>query len=92
MAKIVFAPEADDDLEGIVDYIARDKPIAARNWLVQIKAACEILATQPVAGEDRKSFGVSGCRSFSVGQYVIYFRAIPGGTEVARVIHRSRDM
>ena len=33
MAHVIYAPEADDDIFGIVDYIARDKPEAARKWL-----------------------------------------------------------
>jgi len=92
MAEVVYAPEADDDLESIVDYIARDKPEAARNWLAQLRTICETLATQPGLGEERKGFGVPGCNSFSVGQYVVFFRPIEGGIEVARVIHGSRDM
>ncbi len=92
MAKVVYAPEADDDLESIVDYIARDKPQAAREWLAKLQATCKTIATQPGAGEDRKGFGVPGCRSLSVGQYVVFFRPIEGGIEVSRVIHRSRDM
>ena len=92
MAKVIYAPEADDDLEAIVDYIARDKPQAARNWLKQIRETCVSLATQPEAGEERKGFGVMGCRSFSVGQYVLFFRAINGGIEISRVIHGSRDI
>ena len=92
MAKVIYAPEADDDLEAIVDHIARDKPTAARDWLTQIRETCETLATQPGAGEERKGIGVTGCRSFSVGQYVVFFRAIEGGIEVSRVIHGSRDM
>ncbi|MDA1051255.1 MAG: type II toxin-antitoxin system RelE/ParE family toxin [Planctomycetota bacterium] len=43
----MYAPEADGDLEGIVDYIARDKPNAARDWLAKIRRTCETLATQP---------------------------------------------
>ena len=31
MPRVDFAPEADDDLIGIADFIARDKPEAARN-------------------------------------------------------------
>ena len=92
MPEVIYAPEADDDLEAIVDYITRDKPMAARNWLTQIRETCETLATQPGAGEERKGFGVAGCRSFSLGQYVVFFRAIEGGIEVSRVIHGSRDM
>ena len=91
MTQVIYAPEADDDLEAIVDYIARDKPMAARDWLLKIRETCETLATQPGAGEDRASFGVEGCRSFSVGKYVVFFRPIDGGIEVSRVIHGSRD-
>ncbi|MBI2478769.1 MAG: type II toxin-antitoxin system RelE/ParE family toxin [Planctomycetia bacterium] len=92
MATVVFAPEAEDDLIGIVDYIAHDKPRAARDWLAKIRQTCELWATQPEMGELREGFGVPGCRSFSVGYYVIFFRAAEGGIEVARVIHGSRDM
>jgi plasmid stabilization system protein ParE len=30
VATVIYAPEADDDLVGIVEYMARDKPRAAR--------------------------------------------------------------
>jgi len=30
MSRVVYAPEAEDDLIGIADYIAWDKPEAAR--------------------------------------------------------------
>jgi len=33
MPSVIYAPEADDDLEGIVEFIARDKPTAATDWL-----------------------------------------------------------
>lgn len=92
MANVIYAPKADDDLLGIVDYIARDKPRAARDWLAKIRQTCELLATQPEMGELREGFGVPGCRSFSIGNYVIFFRTAKGGIEVARVVHGSRDM
>ena len=92
MAKVIYAPEADDDIFGIVDFIARDKPEAARSWMLKIRETCDTIATQPDMGEERSGFGVPGCRSFSVGSYVIFFRAIEGGIEVSRVIHGSRDM
>ena len=91
MAKVVYAPEADDDLESIVDYIARDKPRAAREWLARLRETCGTIATQSGVGEERKGFGIPGCRSFSVGQYVVFFRPIEGGIEVSRIIHGSRD-
>jgi len=92
VSHVIYAPEADDDLEGIVDYIARDKPNAAREWLARLRQACATLAENAEVGEMRDGFGVPGCRSFSVGNYVVFFRAIKGGIEVSRVIHGSRDM
>ena len=92
MANVHYAPEADDDLVGIVEYIARDKPDAARNWYHKIRETCETLATQPEMGEPRPGFGVPGCRSFSVGNYVIFFRAMEDGIEISRIIHGNRDM
>ena len=81
---VIYAPEADDDLTGIVDCIARDKPKAARDWLAKIQQTCELLATQPEMGELREGFGVPGCRTFNVGNYVIFFHATENGIEVAR--------
>lgn len=92
MPEVVYAPEADDDLASIVEYIALDKPQAARDWLANLRATCASIAMQSGVGEDRKGFGIPGCRSFSVGQYVVFFRPIEAGIEVARVIHGSRDM
>jgi toxin ParE1/3/4 len=90
--KVVYAPEANDDLESIVDFIARDKPRAARDWLQRIRETCEMLATQPEAGEEYREFGIRGCRSFCVGQYVVFYRAFAEGIEVSRVLHGSRDI
>jgi toxin ParE1/3/4 len=92
VATVTYAPEASGDLIDIVAFIARDKPQAARNWLGKIQETCETLATQPELGELREGFGIPGCCSFSVGNYVIFFRRLEGGIEVARVIHGSRDM
>jgi len=92
MADVFYAPEADDDLEAIAAYIARDNPDAARNWIRLIREKCKIYATQPAMGEERHGFGESDCRSFSVGNYVVFFRAKAGGIEIARIIHGNRDL
>ncbi|NLS93177.1 MAG: type II toxin-antitoxin system RelE/ParE family toxin [Planctomycetaceae bacterium] len=73
-------------------YIAQDKPDAAFRWVQVIREKCELLAEQPEMGEERKGFGVLGCRSFAVGTYVVFYRAIEGGIQVARVVHGSRDL
>ena len=92
MPRVDYAQEADEDLVGIADFIARDKPEAARRWIQRIREMCETLATRPEMGELRQGFGVSGCRSFSVGSYILFFRQTSDGIEVARIVHGSRDM
>ena len=58
MAKVIYAPEADDDIFSIVDFIARDKPEAARNWMQEIRDTCNTISTQPEIGQARTGFGV----------------------------------
>jgi toxin ParE1/3/4 len=82
MGRVVYSPTADEDLFGIAEFIARDKPIVALPWLQSIREKCELLSDRPDLGEERREFGVPGCRCSTVGNYVIFFRAIGGGIEV----------
>jgi len=45
--RVDYAQDADDDLVGIAETIARDKPEAARRWVQKIRDVCSTLATQP---------------------------------------------
>lgn len=92
MPRVVYAPEAENDLVEIADHISRDKPQAARRWINNIRETCDTLATQPEAGELRPGFGILGCRSFTVGNFVIFYRPGVDHIEVARIVHASRDM
>lgn len=92
MIAAVFSPEAEVDLLGIAEFIARDNPIAARTWLAALRQRCQLLAEHPLSGESRPGFGVPGCRSISVGMYVIFFRPTASGVDIARVLHGSRDL
>ena len=63
----------------------------AESFLDLIQRTCEILATQPEMGELRTEFATGRYRSFSVGNYVIYFRPVSDGIFIARVLHGARD-
>ena len=91
MAKLVFAPAAQQDLLDIFDYIACDKPNAAANWVETIEQKCRLIATTPEFGEKRPEFG-SDIRSSTVGRYVIFYRPVISGIEVVRVIPGDRDI
>jgi toxin ParE1/3/4 len=92
MAKLTFAPAADTDVAEIAAFIARDNPSASRRWVQVVRERCLLLAASPDVGEVRRGFGVAGCRSVSLGNYVIFFRATDDGVEIARIVHGSRDL
>jgi toxin ParE1/3/4 len=80
MASLVIAPAAKQDLSDIFDYISRDKPMAAANWVETIEQNCKLIAATPEFGERRPEFGVD-IRSSAVGRYVIFFRPVTGGID-----------
>lgn len=92
MSEVRFSAAAQSDLLDIVVFIARDNPRAAEDWLAAIEERCELLADHPLTGELRPGFGIADCRSVSVGVYVVFFRHIQSGVEIARVVHGSRDL
>ncbi len=73
MARVVYSPAAEGDFVDIAAYIAQDKPSAAFRWAQAIREKSQLLAEQPEMGEERYGFGVPGCRSFSIGGYVVFY-------------------
>ena len=93
MARLDISPEANRDLVEIGLYIARQSGSGqcADSFLDLIHQTCQVLATQPEMGELRTEFATGRYRSFSVGNYVIYYRPVPDGILIARVLHGARD-
>lgn len=86
-----FAPRAEADLDAIVDYLLPRRRSAARKLLDRIEELGSLLASAPEAGEARPDLGPE-VRFFSDGWYVIYYRPVPGGVEILRVLHGSRHV
>ena len=91
MPQLVFSPSARQDLSDIFDYIARDKPQAARDWIETIEEKCELIVSSRELGEGRPEYGAD-IRSSVVGRYVIFYRPMREGIEVVRVIPGDRDI
>lgn len=92
MPKVHYSTLAAQDLYENAEYIARDKPNAAYRWVEKIEATCELLAKNPEVGEQRQTRGYGPCRSFSCGNYVIFFRAVSDGVEIVRILRAERDI
>lgn len=91
MARLSFTLQAEQDLAEILDFIAQDNPPAAQSFLGQLEEKCWTLAAYPHMGQARESLG-SGVQSFPAGRYVIFYRSIPDGIQVLRVLHGARDV
>ncbi len=93
MGRLEISPDARRDLVEIGQYIARQSGSWQRadSFLDLVYQTCEVLATQPEMGELRLEFATGKYRSFSVGNYVVYFCPVPDGILIARVLHGGRD-
>jgi toxin ParE1/3/4 len=92
MNRAEFSPLAEQDLEEIVEFIARENPTAALSLLATIREKCTTLASHPKLGRHRPGFKDSEIRSIPVGNYIIFYRPTAVGVEIARVIHGARDL
>jgi toxin ParE1/3/4 len=91
MPIIVKRPLARSDLAEIWDYIAEDNESRADAFVDLIDQKFHELASHPHMGRSRDELG-EDLRSFPVGRYVIFYRAMPQGVEIIRVLHGSRDL
>jgi toxin ParE1/3/4 len=83
--------ESRQDLLGIWVYISRDNEGAADDFVDRLTATCRKLADNPGLGRNRPDLS-TGLRSFPVGNYLIIYRATPGGARIIRVLHGARDI
>jgi toxin ParE1/3/4 len=90
MAKLTYAPLAQDDIKNLSAYIARDKPNAARKWVQKVRQKCRLIAKNPGIGDSREDLG-TGVRCTYLGDYNIYFRVRASSVEVMRVMRGGRD-
>ena len=91
MTTVLWTSQAEADLSEIFAYIAVDDLAAAEQTLRRIGAKCDGLADNPGIGRGRPDLHET-LRSFPVGNYVIFYRAVTGGIEVVRVLHGARDI
>jgi len=90
MREPLFSPMAVEDLDGILEYIARDNPVAAVHFVQSSKEKCNTLARFPLLGASREDLA-ERLRVFSAGNYVIYYRPDGETVRIERVLHGARD-
>jgi toxin ParE1/3/4 len=86
-----IAFRAQNDLDEIWSYIADDSPASADRLIELFHEKFLLLSSQPLIGEAWPQYA-DDLRSFSVGNYVVFYRPAERGIEVVRVLHAARDI
>lgn len=92
MSEYILAPEADQDLDDIWEYIALDDIEAADRWDARLRDAFGLLARNPRAGHTRKDLTIEEVFFWPVGQYLIIYQIQPDAILVLAVTQGSRDI
>ena len=87
MSAIEWSPRALRALFDIYDYIVADSPEAASRAISRIRAAVNLLSTQPLLGRAAET---RGRREFVVDQYVVTYRITRNTVRILTIEHGSR--
>jgi len=91
MARVIVAPAAEDDAAEIWAYIARDNPSAASRLLGRFDQLFRTLVNQPGAGKSVDMLAPD-LRFMPMGSYLIFYKPLPDGVEIVRILHGARDV
>jgi toxin ParE1/3/4 len=91
MSLYFLSPQAAQDLADINDYLFASNPDSADAFLTTITEKFELLAKFPNLGWRRDELAL-GLRSFPFQVYLIFYRTVDSGVEIARVISGYHDL
>jgi toxin ParE1/3/4 len=90
VTRIVWAPQAVEDVEAIRAYVARDSPHYAQLVIDRIVAAVALLEGSPRSGRVVPEVGDELLREVIHGDYRIVYRLRHDLIEIATVFHGAR--
>jgi toxin ParE1/3/4 len=90
-------PLANQDLIEAADYLQQASPRAATRLLTAAEKTFEFLAEMPDRGSPWESDNpkTAGIRFFHIKgfpKHLVFYRPLPGGVDIIRVLHSSRDL
>jgi len=90
--KIEYLPIAKEDLIDILDYIKKDNPTAAANFIEKIDKAISKLELFPLIGTKPKDerLQMLGYRMLVIENYLAFYVIKENIVEIRRIIHGSR--
>ena len=90
--EVIWLPEAADDLEAIVAYIARDSPTYAANFAARILSTTADLPRFPKLGRRVTQWNRASLRERIVGNYRVIYQILPDRILILAVIHGARRL
>lgn len=90
--RVVYLPSAQRDLIEAFEYVRKDSPAAAAEWLQRLDAVLGRLAPFPFSGtvpKDRR-LAARGYRMIVVDEYLAFYVVLPRTVEVRRIVHGRR--
>lgn len=91
MSKVHRTYEAELDMLELWLHAARHDLSAAERLVAEIEDRCNLVAEFPYLGVSREDYE-PGLRSFSIRRFIVFYRIIPEGIRLIRVIAGTRDL
>jgi addiction module RelE/StbE family toxin len=90
MAEVIWTPKALDDLESLLDYIAKDAPATARRFAQKLIARVDVLADHPLLGGYVAEDSSRTYREVRQGNYRMIYRSDASAVYIVAIHHAAR--
>jgi toxin ParE1/3/4 len=91
MSRFRLSHRAEADISNIRGYIAQDNATVADRFVGELFDIFHLLGRDPKIGQQRTDLRPN-LRSFSHGNYVVFYQLASGCPEIIAVIHGARDI
>jgi plasmid stabilization system protein ParE len=88
--KILWSPEAADDLEAAVEHLVDRSPVATRKLVAAFLTAVERLANEPVDGPEHVLITGETVRGWPPPPFRIYYQRTAEALLLVRIYHQKR--
>ncbi len=93
MSRRILSHQANSDLEAIIDFIAMESIQGAERVLSEFEETFVLLSRHPEIGHKRLDLVDNEELQFwPVRSYLLVYRVLSGGPEVARIVDGRRDV
>lgn len=92
MADVKWRPYAETEFREIIEYIARDSEITAKNVAQEIVTMSKSLPDQPYVGAMVPEYEINNLRERLVCGYRLIYRIRKSAIEIVKVIRASRPL